>query len=49
MRQTLLQFRQLFITTCDKFITKCDSYYKVRHLLQNASVQRTQFKFELID
>ena len=26
------------ITNCDDFITKCDSYYKMRRLLQNATV-----------
>ena len=26
------------ITKCDNFITKCDSYYKVRQLLQSATV-----------
>ena len=28
------------ITKCDNFITKCDRYYKVRRLLQSATVQR---------
>ena len=27
------------ITKCDNFITKCDRYYKVRRLLQSATVQ----------
>ena len=27
-----------FITKCDNFITKCDRYYKVRRLLQSATV-----------
>ena len=26
------------ITKCDDFVTKCDSYYKMRRLLQNASI-----------
>ena len=29
---------QKFITKCIRFITKCDSFYKIRGLLQNASV-----------
>ena len=28
------------ITKCDNFITKCDRYYKVRRLLQSATVQK---------
>ena len=28
-----------FITKCDSFTTKYESYYKTRRLLQNASVQ----------
>ena len=31
------------ITKCDEFITNCDSYYKVRWLLQIATVQRFYF------
>ena len=27
------------ITKCDNFITKCDRYYKVRRLLQSATLQ----------
>ena len=27
------------ITNCDSFITKCDSYYKLRRLLQIATIQ----------
>ena len=27
------------ITKCDNFITNCDRYYKVRRLLQSATVQ----------
>ena len=30
-----------YITKCVDFITKCDSYYKLRRLFQNASVQGT--------
>ena len=29
------------ITNCDNFITKCDSYYKIRRLLQIAAVHTT--------
>ena len=29
---------RFFITKCDIFITNCDSYYKMRCLLQNVSV-----------
>ena len=29
----------IFITKCEDFITKCKSYYKMRRLLHNASVQ----------
>ena len=32
------------ITKCDNFITKCDRYYKVRRLLQSATVQRQAAK-----
>ena len=42
MQQTLLQIATAFllqnstaIKKYDDFITKCDSYYKVRRLLQN--------------
>ena len=31
------------ITKCDEFITNCDRYYKVRWLLQIATVQRFYF------
>ena len=31
------------ITNCDDFITKCDNYYKMRRLLQIATVQRVLF------
>ena len=27
------------ITKCDNFITKCERYYKVRRLLQSATIQ----------
>ena len=37
VRQVLLQ-SATGITKCDKFITKCDRYYKVRRLLQIATV-----------
>ena len=39
VRQVLLQSATV-ITKCDNFITKCDSYYKVRRLLQSATVHR---------
>ena len=38
--------RQKFFIKCDSFYTECESYYKVRRLLQNASAQR--FKFLLL-
>ena len=28
------KMRRFFISKCDSFITKCDSYYKMRRLLQ---------------
>ena len=31
------------IKKCDNFITKCDSYYKVRRLLRSATEQRESF------
>ena len=34
------KMRQMCITKCDSFITKCDSYYKMRRLLQIATVER---------
>ena len=37
MRQVLLQ-SATGITKCDNFITKCGRYYKVRGLLQSATV-----------
>ena len=38
MRQILYQMRQKFIQKCIRiFITKCDSYYKMRRLSQNAT------------
>ena len=37
VRQVLLQ-SATGITKCDNFITKCDRYYKVRLLLQSATV-----------
>ena len=37
VRQVLLQ-SATGITKCDNFITKCDRYYKVRRLLQSATV-----------
>ena len=39
MRQLFYyKMRQKFITKCDDFITKYDSYYKMRRLLQIATV-----------
>ena len=37
----MLQVLQIatVITNCDNFITKCDSYHKMRRLLQIATVQ----------
>ena len=35
----LLQSATSVIAKCDNFITKCDRYYKVRRLLQSATVQ----------
>ena len=40
MRQLFYyKMRQKLITKCDNFIAKCDSYYKMRPLLQIATVQ----------
>ena len=39
VRQVLLQ-SATGVTKCDNFITKCDRYYKVRRLLQSATVHR---------
>ena len=33
------KMRQVFFTKCDSFIIKCASYYKMRRLLQIATVQ----------
>ena len=32
------KMRLVFIAKCDRFITKCDSYNKIRRLLQMATV-----------
>ena len=40
VRQVLLQSATV-ITKCDSFITKCDRYYKVRRLLQSATLQHS--------
>ena len=48
-RDSLLQnASRFFITKYDNFITKCDSYYKMRRLLQIVTVQsaRNQSKVE---
>ena len=37
-----------FITKCDRFITKCGSYYKIRRLLQIATVDAEINKQEQI-
>ena len=42
VRQVLLQ-SATGITKCDNFITKCDRYYKVRRLLQSATVHTVVF------
>ena len=42
VRHGLLQIAK-GITKCDEFITNCDRYYKVRWLLQIATVQRFYF------
>ena len=42
VRQVLLQ-TATGITKCDNFITKCDRYYKVRRLLQSATVHTPIF------
>ena len=36
---TVLLQNATVITKCDDFVTKCDDYYKIRHLLQIATVQ----------
>ena len=38
MCQGFLLQNAIVITNCDDFITKCDSYYKMRRLLQIAAV-----------
>ena len=47
MRQNFITKRvRIFITKWDSCITNCDSYYKMRCLLQNVSMQSaTTFKF----
>ena len=40
MRQVFLLQNATVIANWDDFITKCDSYYKMRRLLQIATVQR---------
>ena len=46
VRQVILQ-SATGITKCDNFITKCDRYYKVRRLLQSATVH-TVLRAEMI-
>ena len=41
---TVLLQKEVVITKCVDFITKRDSYYKMRRLLQNASVQALMIK-----
>ena len=36
---------QVFITKCDSLITNCDSYYKMRRLLEIETVQGPIFYF----
>ena len=44
----LLQSATSVITKCDNFITKCDRYYKVRRLLQSATVHGPLLNVSLI-
>ena len=41
---TVLLQNATVITNCDNFITKCDNYYKMRRLLQIATVQYNWFR-----
>ena len=41
---TVLLQNVIVITNCDHFLTKCDSYYKIRRLLQIATVQLSYSK-----
>ena len=45
---TVLLQNATVITNCDNCITKCDSYYKMRRLLQIATVQGNTRKYLLI-
>ena len=47
VRQVLLQ-SATGITKCDNFITKCDRYYKVRRLLQSATVHSSRKFLNLV-
>ena len=44
MKKTL-KIDSFFIRRCDSFIIKCNSYYKMRRLLQIATVQMFYNKF----
>ena len=44
---TVLLQNAIAITNCDDFTTICDSYYKMRHLIQIATVQKTILKYKL--
>ena len=43
---TVLLQNATVITICDDFITKCNSYYKMRRLLQIVTVQRDVRSFD---
>ena len=49
MRQKFItKYVKIFITNYDSFITKCDSYYKMRSLLQIAIVGKLPLSFNHI-
>ena len=45
---TVLLQNATVITNCNNCITKCDSYYKMRRLLQIATIQGNTRKYLLI-
>ena len=49
MRQVLLQIASAFLSKCDSYYKIRQFYHKMRQLLQDASLQYTPFKFDLID
>ena len=49
MRQVLLQIASAFLSKCDSCYKIRQFYHKMRQLLQDASLQYTPFKFDLID